>query len=218
MPPTRGNGVLTHCFEDSDLAGNKVNRRSQTGILIFVDRAPIIWHSETQNTVEASRYGSDIEATKNTVELIEVLRYKLHMFGVPIDGPTNIFVIMRPWLRIVWTQPRCLRRSIIQLRIIGTVRLFLRGLVTLLNRIQTRTWVIYSQSYWARLEEKICWTSSLLKLIVHQCVPGASDHRQNGGFIPKWGSVSSLVMLQVPVETASRFLWYAIEWCFLLSI
>ena len=28
---------------------------------------------------------------KNAVELIDALRYKLRMFGVPIDGPTNIF-------------------------------------------------------------------------------------------------------------------------------
>ena len=28
---------------------------------------------------------------KNAVELIDSLRYKLRMFGVPIDGPTNIF-------------------------------------------------------------------------------------------------------------------------------
>jgi hypothetical protein len=28
---------------------------------------------------------------KNAIELIEALRYKLRMFGVPIDGPTNIF-------------------------------------------------------------------------------------------------------------------------------
>ena len=28
---------------------------------------------------------------KNAVELIEALRYKLRMFGVPIDGATNIF-------------------------------------------------------------------------------------------------------------------------------
>ena len=28
---------------------------------------------------------------KNAVELIETLRYKLRMFGFPIDGPTNIF-------------------------------------------------------------------------------------------------------------------------------
>jgi hypothetical protein len=28
---------------------------------------------------------------KNAVEMIEALRYKLRMFGVPIEGPTNIF-------------------------------------------------------------------------------------------------------------------------------
>ncbi len=28
---------------------------------------------------------------KNAIELIEALRYKLRMFGVPIDGPTNVF-------------------------------------------------------------------------------------------------------------------------------
>ena len=28
---------------------------------------------------------------KNAVELSEALRYKLRMFGVPIEGPTNIF-------------------------------------------------------------------------------------------------------------------------------
>ena len=28
MPPPRGNGVTTHCFEDADLTGNKFTRRS----------------------------------------------------------------------------------------------------------------------------------------------------------------------------------------------
>ena len=42
MPPPRENGVTTHCFEDADLTRNAVSRRSQTGILIFVNRAPII--------------------------------------------------------------------------------------------------------------------------------------------------------------------------------
>ena len=74
MPPPRGNGATTHCFEDADLARNTVTRMSQTGILIFVNRAPIIWHSKRQNTVKASTYGSEIVATKNTVELIEALR------------------------------------------------------------------------------------------------------------------------------------------------
>ena len=91
MPPPREKGVTTHCFEDAYLSGNTVTRRSQTGILIFVNRAPIIWHSKRQNTVKASTCGSGILAKKNAVELIEAIQYKLRMFGVPIYGPTNIF-------------------------------------------------------------------------------------------------------------------------------
>jgi len=68
-----------------------VTRRSQTGILIFVNRAPVIWYSKRQNTVEVSTFGSEITAMKNAIELIKALRYKLRMFGVPIDGATNIF-------------------------------------------------------------------------------------------------------------------------------
>ena len=33
----RGNVVSTHCFDDADHAGNKVTRRSQSGILLFVN-------------------------------------------------------------------------------------------------------------------------------------------------------------------------------------
>ena len=90
MPTPRGNDASTHCFVDADLAGNSVHMRIQTGILIFVNRAPIIWYSKIQNTVEVSTFGSDITAMKNGIELIEALRYKLWMFGVPVDGATNI--------------------------------------------------------------------------------------------------------------------------------
>ncbi len=90
-PPPRGKCVSTHCFVDANLAGDMAGRRSQTGILIFVNRAPIIWHSKRQNTVETSTFGSEIVAMKNAIELIEALRYKLRMFGVEIDGPTDIF-------------------------------------------------------------------------------------------------------------------------------
>jgi len=91
MPEPLGNSVSTHCFVDANHAGNTANRRSQTGILIFVNRAPILWHSKRQNTVETSTFGSEIVALKNAIELIEGLRYKLRMFGLPVDGPTNIF-------------------------------------------------------------------------------------------------------------------------------
>jgi hypothetical protein len=50
-----------------------------------------MWFSKRQNSVEASTFGSQFRAMKNTVEMIEALRYKLRMFGVPIEGPTNVF-------------------------------------------------------------------------------------------------------------------------------
>ena len=91
MPAPRGHAVSTHCFVDADHASNTVTRRSQTGILIFLNRAPIIWYSKRQNTVETSTFGSEFIAMRAAVEHIEALRYKLRMFGIPIEGPTNVF-------------------------------------------------------------------------------------------------------------------------------
>ncbi len=91
MPKPRGNCMSTHCFVDANHAGDTETRRSQTGILLFCNTAPIIWFSKRQNSVEASTFGSEFTAMKNAVEMIEAMRYKLRMFGVPIDGPTNIF-------------------------------------------------------------------------------------------------------------------------------
>jgi len=90
MPAPRGNSVVVTCFVDADHAGDRVTRRSQTGILIFANRAPIVWHSKRQNTVETSTFGSEFVALKTAVELIEAVRYKLRMFGIPIDGPANV--------------------------------------------------------------------------------------------------------------------------------
>ena len=74
-----------HCFVNADHAGNLVTHCSQTGILIFVNRAPIIWFSKHQNMVETSTFGSEFVAMRIAVELIESLQYKLRMFGIPID-------------------------------------------------------------------------------------------------------------------------------------
>lgn len=90
-PEALGNFVVMTCFCDSDHAGCRVTRRSHTGIIIFVNRAPILWHSKRQNTVEASTYGSEMIAMRTALEMIEGLRYKLRMMGVPIRGPCNVF-------------------------------------------------------------------------------------------------------------------------------
>lgn len=91
LPEARGKPVVTTCFVDADHAGCHQTRRSQTGILIFLMNAPIMWYSKRQNTVESSTFGSEFVAARIAVEMIEGLRYKLRMFGVPIEGPTNMF-------------------------------------------------------------------------------------------------------------------------------
>ena len=60
-------------------------------MLIFVNKAPIHWYSKKQNTVESSTFGTKFCAMKTALEMIEGLRYKLRMLGVPIDGPANVF-------------------------------------------------------------------------------------------------------------------------------
>ena len=56
MPEERGNFVTTSEFCDADLAGDRITRRSMTGILIFLNRAPINWYSKKQATIKTSTF------------------------------------------------------------------------------------------------------------------------------------------------------------------
>ena len=91
MPEARGKPVIISCFVDANHAGDVVDRRSQTGVLIFVNKAPIHWYSKKQATVESSTFGAEFCAMRVAVDMIEALRYKLRMFGIPIDGPANVY-------------------------------------------------------------------------------------------------------------------------------
>ena len=76
-PDVRGQLVSMSCFVDTDHAGCWVTRCSHTSVLIFVNRAPILWYLTRQNTVEASTFGSEFITAKVAVEMIEGLLYKL---------------------------------------------------------------------------------------------------------------------------------------------
>ena len=91
MPEPRGEEVDVNVFVDADHAGNRVTRRSHTGIIIMINMAPIIWYSKKQNTIETSTFGSEITALRIATELVESIRYKLRMFGVPLSGPARVF-------------------------------------------------------------------------------------------------------------------------------
>ena len=90
MPKPLGRSVTITAYVDASHASNKVTRRSQTGFVIFVNRAPISWYSKRQSTVETSKFSSEFIAMKTCIESIESLRFKLRMFGVAIDGPAKV--------------------------------------------------------------------------------------------------------------------------------
>ena len=91
MPRPLGAAATITCYCDADHAGCRMTRRSHTGILIYVQSAPILWYSKRQNTVESSTFGSEFIAMKTAVDQVEAMRYKLRMMGVPINGPANVY-------------------------------------------------------------------------------------------------------------------------------
>jgi Reverse transcriptase (RNA-dependent DNA polymerase) len=90
-PQERGRAVQINLFCDAAHATCHLTRRSTTGIIFFINGAPIIWYSKRQNTIESSTFGSEFVALKIAIEMNEAIRYKLRMFGIPIDGETNCF-------------------------------------------------------------------------------------------------------------------------------
>jgi hypothetical protein len=90
MPEPLGQPMNITAFVDANHAGNVVTRRSHTGVIIYLQNTPIIWHSRRQNTIETSTFGSEFVALRCVRDLIVALRYKLRMFGVPIEGPAKV--------------------------------------------------------------------------------------------------------------------------------
>ena len=91
MPKPYGKSVQINLFVDVAHATCLVSRRSTTGIVIFINGTPVKWYSKRQNTIESSTFGSEFVALKIATEMNDSLRYKLRMFGIPIDRPTNAF-------------------------------------------------------------------------------------------------------------------------------
>jgi hypothetical protein len=93
MPMPRGRSVVMTAFVDASHGANKVTRRSHTGYVIFLNRAPIVWYSKRQQTVETSTFSAEFIALKVCLEAIEHLRFKLRCFGIPCPKgePTYVY-------------------------------------------------------------------------------------------------------------------------------
>jgi hypothetical protein len=92
-PMPRGRHVTTTAFVDALHAANKVTRRSHTGNVVFINRAPIVWYSKRQHTVETSTFLAEFIALKVCIEAVEHLRFKLRCFGIPLPAgePTHVY-------------------------------------------------------------------------------------------------------------------------------
>ena len=77
LPEPLGRSVQITAFVDSDHAGDLITRQSRTGVLIYMNWAPIIWHSKHQNSIEPSTFGSEFMALKTGIKLIKGLHHKL---------------------------------------------------------------------------------------------------------------------------------------------
>ena len=80
----------TTYFVDTNHAGKVVPGRSHTGVFIYVINTSIIWFSKKENTAESSTFGLELVAIRIAQDLIVAIRYKLRIFGVPLDGPTGV--------------------------------------------------------------------------------------------------------------------------------
>ena len=93
IPEPKGNSGCITVFVDAGHAGDRATRRSFTGILIYVNRAPIIWFSKRQNTVKTSTFGSKFVAMRIATKMVDGLRYRLGMLGIPILMVQLVFTV-----------------------------------------------------------------------------------------------------------------------------
>ena len=91
MPRPLGREMIMRVFIDSDHAGESLTRRSRTGFIVYLNKAPIYWMSKKQASCETSTFGSEFCAMKQGTEYVRGLRYKLRMLGIPCTSPALVF-------------------------------------------------------------------------------------------------------------------------------
>ena len=68
-----------------------VNRKSHSGILIYVNNTLINFYRKRQNTVEKSSFGSEFVVLGIATDMVKSIRSKLRAFGVNLEGPEEIY-------------------------------------------------------------------------------------------------------------------------------
>jgi hypothetical protein len=90
-PTPRGKSVCTTTYKGANLYHDMVMGRVVTGILHFINKAPIDWFSKKQSTMETATYGSEFSSAKMAIQQIQGLHTMLRYLGVPVDDTSYMF-------------------------------------------------------------------------------------------------------------------------------
>ena len=85
-----GSSVVLRAMIDSDHVGEKTTRQSRTGYFIWLNQELIGWLSKRQPTIVTTVFGAEFFALKKFMKSLQGSRYKIHMMGVPINGPSLV--------------------------------------------------------------------------------------------------------------------------------
>ena len=66
-------------------------RSSQSGILIFCNMALVLWYRKRNIFFQTLTFGSELTALKQGIDLSQTIKYKLRMFGVPLNRAANMY-------------------------------------------------------------------------------------------------------------------------------
>jgi hypothetical protein len=77
-------------YVDTDHAHDLVTRRAIAEIPVMLNNKHIRWIFKLQKTVETSTYGSELVASRISIEIIPEVRYIHWLLGVALDGPALI--------------------------------------------------------------------------------------------------------------------------------
>ena len=81
------------CFSDSDMAGDlRFDTRSQTGIMIMLNDAPVYWRSVKQPRTAISVACAEIYALSDCVKHARLLRWRAQELGVALPLPLAVQV------------------------------------------------------------------------------------------------------------------------------
>ena len=90
-PKPQGEPVTVTTFVDANHASDKINRRSSTGLIIFIQSTPYKWFTKRQTSTEAATFGSEFMALRVAVEQTIGLIHTLRSIGIKVKTPVSLF-------------------------------------------------------------------------------------------------------------------------------